>query len=150
MFLIAVVLLYINTFTIKKKSFRSFYTGIIPRVTSAILTNASHLQTWIWRQMSQVSGWSIPPPGTLATSCCRKWIKKTHPCSVKHGKPQSTSKESPILSWCVVFSMLHATSAKKWKKSSTRLTRLRAKKDLMLEFISTRCILTFILWITAL
>lgn len=148
MFFIGVVLLYANKFT--KSNYFFFYSGIIPRVTSAILMNASHSQTWIWRLMNQVSGWSIPPLGTLATWCCPNWIKVTCPSSVTRGKPLSTSKESPTLSWCVVYSMLHATSAKKQKRFSTHLTRLQAKKDLTSEFISTRCILTFILSITAL
>lgn len=143
MFLIYVFLLYVNKFTTTKLC--SFYSGIIPRVTSAFLTNASHLQTWIWRQMSQVSGWSIPPLRTLATSCCPKWMKVTHPASVTHGKPHSTSMESPTLSWCVVYSMLHTTSTKKWKRSSTRLIQLRAKKDSTSVFISKRCSLIFFL-----
>lgn len=135
-------------FTITKLLF--FYTGIIQRVTSAILTNASYIQTWIWRQMSQVSGWSIQPLGTMATLFCPKWIMVTQWTSVTHGKPQSTSKQSPTLSWCVVCYTLHATSTKKLRRFSTRLTRLQGKKDSTLEFNSRRWILTFILLITAL
>ncbi len=112
--------------------------------------NATPSLTWTWQQMSQVSGWSIPPLRTLATWCCPRWRRVNRWSSAKPGTPRSTSRRWPTPSWPVACSTQHDTSAKTWRRSSTRSTPRQGWRGLTLASSSIRCLPRFVPWTTAL
>lgn len=112
--------------------------------------SATYTLTSTWQQMSQASGWSIPPLRILATWCSPRWRQGSRQCWAKHGAPPSTRAPWPTPLWRAAYSTRQDTSTETWRKSSIHLIPQQGKRGSTLGSSSTRFFPTFIPWTTAL
>lgn len=112
--------------------------------------SATYTLTSTWQQMSQASGWSIPPLRTLVTWCSPRWRQGSRQCWAKHGAPLSTRTLWPTPSWRAAYSTRQDTSTETWRKSSIHSIPQQGRRGSTLGSSSTRFFPTFIPWTTAL
>lgn len=111
--------------------------------------SATYTLTSTWQQMSQASGWSIPPLRTLATWCSPRWRQGSRQCWAKHGTPPSSRTPWPTPLWRAAYSTRQDTWTKTWRRSSIPSIRQQGRRGSTLGSSSARFFPTFIPWTTA-